>query len=33
MAPTLGNGKLCYIEIPASDVQVSAEFYRDVFGW
>jgi uncharacterized protein len=33
MAPTLGNGKLCYIELPAEDVGVSAEFYRRVFGW
>ncbi|HKP02035.1 MAG TPA: VOC family protein [Chthoniobacterales bacterium] len=33
MNPTLGNGKICYIEIPANDVQRSAEFYRKVFGW
>lgn len=31
--PTLGNGKICYIEIPAIDVQVSSQFYRTVFGW
>jgi predicted enzyme related to lactoylglutathione lyase len=31
--PTLGNGKVCYIEIPAIDVKVSASFYRTVFGW
>jgi uncharacterized protein len=31
--PTLGNGKICYIEIPAIDVKTSASFYRDVFGW
>jgi uncharacterized protein YceH (UPF0502 family)/predicted enzyme related to lactoylglutathione lyase len=31
--PTLGNGKVCYIEFPALDVTRSAEFYRDVFGW
>jgi predicted enzyme related to lactoylglutathione lyase len=33
MTPTLGNGKICYVEIPASDVQRSAEFYEKVFGW
>jgi predicted enzyme related to lactoylglutathione lyase len=31
--PTLANGKVCYIEIPAIDVERSAAFYRDVFGW
>ena len=33
MPPTLSNGKICYIEIPASDVRRSAEFYEQVFGW
>ncbi len=33
MPPTLGNGKVCYIEIPAADVRRSAEFYESVFGW
>lgn len=33
MTPTLGNGKICYLEIPARDAARSAEFYRDVFGW
>ena len=33
MAPTSVNGKVCYIEIPAVDVQRSAEFYAKVFGW
>ena len=33
MAPTSANGKVCYIEIPAVDVQRSAEFYAKVFGW
>ena len=32
-APTFGNGKICYIEIPAVDVQASSRFYHDVFGW
>jgi predicted enzyme related to lactoylglutathione lyase len=31
--PTLGNGKVCYLEIPAIDINKSAAFYRDVFGW
>ena len=31
--PTFGNGKICYIEMPASDIQGSAEFYQNVFGW
>jgi len=33
MPPTLGNGKICYIQIPATDVARSAEFYKQVFGW
>ena len=33
MTPTLGNGKICYVEMPARDVQRSAEFYERVFGW
>ncbi len=33
MAPTYGNGKICYIEIPATDIARSAEFYRQCFGW
>jgi predicted enzyme related to lactoylglutathione lyase len=33
MPPTLSNGKICYIEIPASDIERSAEFYTKVFGW
>jgi len=31
--PTFGNGKICYIQIPAADVKKSAQFYRNVFGW
>ena len=31
--PTLGNGKICYVEIPAIDIDVSVAFYREVFGW
>jgi predicted enzyme related to lactoylglutathione lyase len=33
MTPTLGNGKICYVEMPALDVRRSAEFYERVFGW
>jgi predicted enzyme related to lactoylglutathione lyase len=33
MPPTLANGKVCYIEIPATDVERSADFYAGVFGW
>jgi uncharacterized protein len=33
MPPTLGNGKICYVEIPATDVARSIEFYQTVFGW
>ena len=31
--PTYGNGKICYIELPATDINVSASFYKNVFGW
>jgi predicted enzyme related to lactoylglutathione lyase len=27
------NGKICYLEIPATDIARSAEFYKRVFGW
>ena len=27
------NGKICYIEMPATDIARSAEFYKRVFGW
>ena len=27
------HGAVCYLEIPASDVEASAAFYRSVFGW
>ena len=33
MAPTYGNGKICYIEMPAIDIGRSSEFYQKVFGW
>lgn len=31
--PTLGNGKICYIELPAQNVSDSSAFYKKVFGW
>ena len=31
--PTVKNGKICYLEIPATDVFLSASFYKKVFGW
>ena len=31
--PTKSNGKVCYIEIPATDINSSAGFYKEVFGW
>lgn len=31
--PTIGNGKICYIEMPALNIEQSAAFYKNVFGW
>ena len=31
--PTIGNGKVCYLEIPATEIDRSATFYHEVFGW
>src|SRR5262245_39030225 len=31
--PNYANGKICYIEMPAKDVRLSAEFYKKTFGW
>lgn len=31
--PSSTNGKICYVEMPATDIRRSAEFYRVVFGW
>jgi len=33
MSPTNKNGKVCYIEMPATNVERSATFYAEVFGW
>ena len=32
-SPNYRTGKICYIEIPASDIAESAQFYQQVFGW
>jgi predicted enzyme related to lactoylglutathione lyase len=29
----MANGKVCYIEVPAVDIDRSADFYAKVFGW
>ena len=31
--PSFANGKICYIEIPAIDINISSTFYKEVFGW
>ena len=31
--PTFGNGKICYLELPAANIQQSSSFYGKVFGW
>jgi uncharacterized protein len=33
MPPTPANGKICYVELPAEDVEASAAFYAGVVGW
>src|SRR5262245_50829336 len=33
MAPSRLNGKICYVEIPATDIARSSAFYAAVFGW
>jgi predicted enzyme related to lactoylglutathione lyase len=33
MTVTITNGKICYVELPATDVERSAAFYKNVFGW
>ncbi len=27
------NGKICYVELPAGEIERSARFYASVFGW
>src|SRR5258706_3946155 len=31
--PSYANGKICYVEIPALDINRSASFYKEAFGW
>ena len=31
--PTYGNGKICYMELPAKNIHDSSSFYNKVFGW
>ena len=33
LTPNYRTGKICYIEIPASDISESVQFYQQVFGW
>ena len=33
MPPTFANGKICYVEVPATDIARSSQFYDAVFGW
>ena len=33
MPPTYANGKICYLELPATNPDQSAAFYSKVFGW
>jgi predicted enzyme related to lactoylglutathione lyase len=33
MSHSVANGKICYLEIPATDAAVSSAFYAAVFGW
>jgi uncharacterized protein len=33
MPPTRANGKICYVEIPATDIARSSSFYKNVFAW
>lgn len=31
--PTFSNGKICYVEVPTTDIARSSAFYEAVFGW
>jgi predicted enzyme related to lactoylglutathione lyase len=33
MPAKIVNGKICYLEMPATDIERSADFYKRVFGW
>jgi predicted enzyme related to lactoylglutathione lyase len=31
--PGLAHGQVCYLQLPAADIDASARFYERVFGW
>jgi len=33
MPPKTANGKICYLEIPTTNIPRSVEFYKKIFGW
>ena len=33
MSPKYANGKICYLEIPTTDLARSVKFYQAAFGW
>jgi uncharacterized protein len=33
MSIPLKHGKICYVEMPATDIARSSNFYQQVFGW
>jgi len=33
MPPKIANGKICYLEIPTTNIPRSVEFYKKIFGW
>jgi predicted enzyme related to lactoylglutathione lyase len=33
MTPNYANGKICYLEIPTTDIARSVAFYTAIFGW
>jgi len=33
MTPTYGHGKICYVELPTTNVARSAAFYESALGW
>ena len=30
---SIPNGKICYVQIPTTDIDASASFYKNIFGW
>jgi len=31
--PKVAHGRICYVEIPAQDINISSAFYQKIFGW